>query len=145
MSSQFTIKISIPHICALAGLVPWALLGIIQIFLLVSEFFSWYFCIANKPANSPCAPALGWSETASKPVISFNIDINSLIISLYPSRWWGSKNGCAFEKPGKVIGSISDAAFNFIVQDPRGIIDLFKATSLFSNFFKYLIISVSEW
>ena len=40
LSSQFTIKISIPHICALAGLVPWALLGIIQIFLLVSEFFS---------------------------------------------------------------------------------------------------------
>ena len=39
---------------------------------------------------------------------------------------------------------ISEAAFNFMVQEPSGIIDLLRAISLFSNFFKYRIISVSE-
>ena len=36
--------------------------------------------IANKPANSPCAPALGCNDIASNPVISFSIEINSCII-----------------------------------------------------------------
>ena len=32
----------------------------------------------NNPANSPCAPALGCKEISSKPVISFNIEIELL-------------------------------------------------------------------
>ena len=42
-------------------------------------------------------------------------------------------------------GGISAAAFNFIVQDPSGIIDWFSERSFLSRDLIYLIIDVSEW
>ena len=42
-------------------------------------------------------------------------------------------------------GIISVVLFNFIVQDPNGIIEWTKETSLFSSFFIYRTISASEW
>ena len=41
--------------------------------------------------------------------------------------------------------TISETEFNFIVHEPKAIIDLFNAISESSNFFKYLSIAVSEW
>jgi hypothetical protein len=38
-----------------------------------------------------------------------------------------------FEKPYHVIGIIATAEFNFIVQEPSGIIVLVRPTSLFAN------------
>jgi hypothetical protein len=42
-------------------------------------------------------------------------------------------------------GSISAAAFNFIVQDPNGIIECVNERSFFSKVLMYLINSDSEW
>ena len=42
-------------------------------------------------------------------------------------------NGCSCENSGQVIGSISDAAFSFIVQEPSGIIDVSRPMSLRSS------------
>ena len=54
-----------PTICALAGLVPWAEVGIKQTFLCSSPLALWYSAIVNNPAYSPCAPELGCMEIAS--------------------------------------------------------------------------------
>ena len=48
------------------------------------------------------------------------------------------------ENSGQVTGIISDAAFNFIVQEPSGIIERSSPTSLRSSRFRYRIIFVSE-
>ena len=53
-------------------------------------------------------------------------------------------NGCICENSGHVTGSISDAAFSFIVQEPSGIIDVSSPTSFRSRLRMYRIISVSE-
>ena len=45
---------------------------------------------------------------------------------------------------GHVMGTISVVAFNFMVQEPSGIIDLSSAMSLSDNLLIYLNISVSE-
>ena len=44
-----------------------------------------------------------------------------------------------------VTGSISDAEFNFIVQEPKGIIDRSRATSLSLRERSLLSIAVSLW
>src|SRR6266446_4023680 len=46
---------------------------------------------------------------------------------------------------GQETGSISTAAFSFIVQEPRGIIEVVSERSRFSSRFRYRSISVSEW
>ena len=53
--------------------------------------------------------------------------------------------GCGCENSFHVTGIISETEFNFIVHEPKAIIDLFNAISESSNFFKYLSIAVSEW
>ena len=50
-----------------------------------------------------------------------------------------------FARFGQVIGSISDAEFNFIVHEPSGIIDLSKATSLSLSERNQRSIAVSLW
>ena len=50
----------------------------------------------------------------------------------------------AVENSGHVIGSISDAAFSFIVQEPSGIIEVSRPMSFRSSLRMYRIISVSE-
>lgn len=52
----FTSCMSIPAICADAGFVPCADVGIKQTFLSSSPRCRWYFIIAHSPANSPCEP-----------------------------------------------------------------------------------------
>ncbi len=46
---------------------------------------------------------------------------------------------------GQLSGIISVVAFSFMVQDPRGIIELVRDKSLFSNCLMYRSILVSDW
>jgi len=78
-------------------------------------------------------------------ILKQNLFFKSVNKILYPSICSTGVNGCGCENSLHVIGVISEAAFSFIVHEPSAIIDLFKAISESSNFFKYLSISVSEW
>ncbi len=62
----------IPAMTADAGLVPWADVGMMQIFLLPSPLDLWKPLMAISPAYSPAAPELGCRETESKPVMTAN-------------------------------------------------------------------------
>ncbi len=73
-ASVFTTTTDIPAITALAGFVPCADCGIRHTFRRPSLRDSWYARITSSPVYSPCAPALGWSETAWNPVISASAD-----------------------------------------------------------------------
>ena len=69
-SVQRTTTTRMPAMLALAGLVPCAEEGIRQTVRLSSPRERWQPRMASSPAYSPWLPALGCSETASKPVIS---------------------------------------------------------------------------
>ncbi|CAB4684197.1 unannotated protein [freshwater metagenome] len=77
-------------------------------------------------------------------MISHNHFCKSEIIERVPSLWSAGAKGCKFANSGQVIDSISVAAFNFIVQEPKGIIVRSNARSLSARDRKYLIIEVSE-
>jgi hypothetical protein len=68
--SVFTTTTRKPAITALAGLVPWADCGIRQTSRWASPRAWCQARITSRPANSPCEPAFGWSDTAANPVIS---------------------------------------------------------------------------
>ena len=85
--------------------------------------------MASRPASSPWEPAFGWRDTASYPVISASAASSRLISSRYPLACSGGANGCRAANPGQVIGSISAAAFSFIVHEPSGIMDRSRAMS----------------
>ena len=65
MSSQAVTTTLIPHICADAGFVPCAELGIKHTLRCDSPLLAWYERIASRPAYSPCDPAFGCKDTAS--------------------------------------------------------------------------------
>ena len=69
-SSLATGTTRIPAITALAGLVPWADIGMRQVVRWTSPRARCQARITSRPAYSPCEPALGWSDTAANPVIS---------------------------------------------------------------------------
>ena len=52
-------------------------------------------------------------------------------------------NGCSFEISGHEIGNISAVAFNFIVHEPSGIMEVVSERSRDSSFLRYRSISVS--
>ena len=81
----------------------------------------------------------------AKPVMMFNWCSSFLKTSWYPSAWFKGTKGWIFPHWGLLKGSISEAAFNFIEQEPREIMEWFNAKSLRSNFLIYRIISVSDW
>src|SRR3546814_6325545 len=60
LASQRVTTTVMPHICAEAGLVPCADSGIRHTSRWPSPRERWYARIASRPANSPCAPELGW-------------------------------------------------------------------------------------
>jgi hypothetical protein len=79
--------------------------------------------MASRPAYSPCEPALGCNDTASKPVISASARSRFRNSSWYPCACSSGANGCSRPNSGQVTGNISAVAFNFIVQLPSGIIE----------------------
>ena len=85
------------------------------------------------PAYSPCAPELGCIEIASKPVMLISQSFSSSISDWYPSTCSTGANGWMLENSGHVTAVISVVLFNFIVQEPRGIILVFRLRSLLSN------------
>ena len=86
--------------------------------------------MASRPAYSPCEPALGCSDTLSYPVSWVSHASRSAINLRSPGVSEAGANGCWRENSGQVIGSISAAAFSFIVHDPSGIMLRSSATSL---------------
>merc|ERR1719486_1453933 len=92
-SSDLTMTHLRPAITAEAGFVPWADTGMRQTFRWPSPMDCWYARIARRPAYSPEAPLLGWTETASKPVILHKSAFNDAIISTYPSVCSRGANG----------------------------------------------------
>merc|ERR1719502_1938299 len=106
-----------------AGFVPCALTGMRQMLRWPSPMDCWYARIARRPAYSPDAPELGWTETASKPVILQRSAFRDAIISTYPSVWSRGAKGCTSENSGHVMGIISAVALSFIVQEPNEIIE----------------------
>ena len=79
--------------------------------------------MASRPAYSPWLPALGWRDTAAKPVIFASHDSRSAKSFWYPRVWSAGANGCSRPNSGQVTGNISAVAFSFIVHDPSGIIE----------------------
>ena len=69
-ASVFTTTTLMPAMTALAGLVPWADCGIKHTVRCASFRDACQARITSSPVYSPCEPALGWSDTAWKPVIS---------------------------------------------------------------------------
>ena len=62
---------------------------------------------------------------------------------MYPAVCSPGANGCSLEISGHEIGNISAVAFNFIVHEPSGIIEVVSERSRDSSFFRYRSISVS--
>ena len=83
----------------------------------------------SSPAYSPCEPAFGCSDTASKPVIAQSMRSSPVQSARYPSAWSAGTKGCSAANPGKVTGIISAVALSFMVQEPSGIIERSRATS----------------
>ena len=87
---------------------------------------------------------MGCNDTPEKPVIDLSQFFKSVNKVLYPSICSTGAKGCGSENSLQVTGIISATAFNFIVHEPKAIIDLLRAISASSNFLRYLSISVSE-
>ena len=68
--SQATATTFRPAMTALAGLVPWAEVGMRQTLRWPSQRLRCQARMTSRPAYSPCEPALGCSEMPAKPVIS---------------------------------------------------------------------------
>ena len=71
----------IPAICALAGLVPCAEVGIRHTSRCPSPRLACQARIVSSPAYSPCAPEFGCIEKASYPVIAQSLPQRSPITS----------------------------------------------------------------
>ena len=101
--------------------------------------------IASSPANSPCEPAFGCSDTASYPVTSTSICSSSSTKRLVSAVWSGGAKGWSAPNSGHVTGIISAVALSFIVHEPSGIMARSSAMSLSARRRRYRSISVSEW
>src|SRR5690606_37721487 len=84
-------------------------------------------------SDLPCAPEFGWNDIFAKPVMADNQSFNSLINCIYPVVWSAGANGCKPPKCAQVNGSISVVAFNFMVHEPKGIIEWHSDKSLASK------------
>ena len=61
----------------------------------------------------------------------------------YPCAWSAGANGCRSANSGQLTGSISAAAFSFMVQEPSGIMDRSSAMSMSASRRRYRSIDVS--
>ncbi|SKV27273.1 Uncharacterised protein [Mycobacteroides abscessus subsp. abscessus] len=144
-SRQATTTTRMPANAAEAALVPWALDGIRHTSRPESPRSMWYWRMASRPAYSPCDPALGCRLTLSYPVIPASQPSRSAIRVRSPRESPAGANGCSAANCGQVMGSISAAAFSFMVHDPSGIMLRSNAMSLSDSARRYRIISVSLW
>lgn len=73
--------------------------------------------------DSPAAPEFGCRLTPAKPVMTLSSSLRLLISSRYPSAWSSGTSGCIHINSGRLRGNISAAAFNFMMQEPREIME----------------------
>src|SRR5207247_2019644 len=109
-ASVFTTTTVIPAITALAGLVPCADCGIRQVMRWASPRWRWYARITSSPANSPCEPAFGCSDTLANPVISASHSSSWRNSVAYPCACDRGAKGCRPLKPRQLIGMTSVVA-----------------------------------
>ena len=124
---------SSPAITALAGLVPWAEVGIRHVVRCPSPRERWYARITSSPVNSPCDPALGCSETCGRPVISASMSSSWRNRVRYPWACSRGANGCRRLNSRHERGTISVVALSFMVHEPSGIMDVVSERSRASS------------
>jgi hypothetical protein len=79
--------------------------------------------MTSRPAYSPWEPALGWSETAAKPVHLASQVSRSRKSLAVAAGLLGGANGCSLPNSGHETGNISLVALSFIVHEPSEIIE----------------------
>ena len=109
-----------PHIVAVAGLVPCAASGTMISMRAKSLRALWYARIIATPANSPCAPAIGVSDTPRMPVTSFSISCSSNRICRMPCPVDSGASGCRLSSSGSIAYWLHAFGLYFIVHDPSG-------------------------
>jgi hypothetical protein len=72
------------------------------------------------PANSPCAPAIGVSETAFMPVTSRRISCSSHMQDRKPWPVDSGASGWRLMKPGSIASVLQARGLYFIVHEPSG-------------------------
>lgn len=77
----------------------------------------------------PRRTRVGLEGDGGKAVIFARRSDRTESISRMPSDWSAGTKGCRELVSGHVMGIISEAAFSFIVQEPRGIMASFRARS----------------
>ena len=110
-----------PASAADAALVPWADAGMSTMSRAPSPLATWNRRMASSPANSPCEPALGCTDTFAYPVMRARRSSRSAMSASQPAAWSSGTIGWMPANSGQVIGSIDTAALSFIVQEPSGI------------------------
>jgi hypothetical protein len=128
-SSHFTTCTFIPAMTAEAGFVPWAEEGMRQTSRCASPRSRCQARITRSPVYSPWAPELGCRETAGSPEISASQTSRSRITCWYPRACSGGAKGCTRPNSGQLTAIISAAALSFMVQEPRGIMLVFRERS----------------
>ena len=109
-----------PHMFAVAGLVPCAASGTMTSVRPVSPRASWYAFIIATPASSPCAPAIGVSDTPRMPVTSLSISCSSYMHSRNPWPWLTGPSGCRPANSGSNASALQARGLYFIVHEPSG-------------------------
>jgi len=72
------------------------------------------------PANSPCAPAIGVSDTPRMPVTSFSISCSSYRHCRMPCPVDSGASGWRARKPGNMAYWLQARGLYFMVHEPSG-------------------------
>ena len=118
-SVLLTVTVSKPAIRALAGLVPCAVSGAKTLVRRWPRSRKYAAATINA-ANSPWAPAAGWSDTAGNPEISPSICCSSNSSWSNPCSVSSGWYGCRSARPGRDASRSFRLGLYFIVQDPKG-------------------------
>ncbi len=120
-ASVFTCVSSKPVIVTDAGFVPCAVSGMTTLRRCSSSPRSAkYARTSMSPVISPCEPAAGWSDTASRPVISVRISCSRHSSSSAPCAPSSSCNGWRNANPGRPTSRSLMRGLYFIVHEPSG-------------------------
>ena len=72
------------------------------------------------PVNSPCAPAMGVSDTACMPVTWRSMSCSSCRHASTPWERLTGASGCRIRKPGSMASVLQARGLYFIVHEPSG-------------------------
>ena len=76
--------------------------------------------IIATPVSSPCAPAIGVSDTPCMPVTSLSISCSSYMQVMKPCPWLAGPSGWRPAKPGSSASELQTRGLYFIVHEPSG-------------------------